>query len=299
MIVSLYYQKLKRWRLILIVGILLAVSACTTIQPINLDLAEQQQHFSHADFDAVLNQFVNEEGKVDYRKLKSQPEQFERYYQQIASYSPDNTPDAFNSKAARLAYWINAYNASVIKTVLSYYPITSVEDVKPPVALSFLPDKTGFFLFQKPIIGQTTVSLYSLENSVIRDRFQEPRIHFALNCASLSCPKLPRYAFDGDNLEQQLEFETKKFFAEPRNFRIDHNLKTIFVSSILDWYEDDFTDWYHQHYPEQEANLLNYIALYVGKDQSNFLKQDNHEFVLKFTPYDWGLNDQNAADFKN
>lgn len=279
----------------LIIILNFVLSACTTIQPINNSIVpEQSERFSHQDFDEVLNQNVNENGKVNYSRLQAESEQFERYYQQIASNSPDSNPNAFINQSDQLAYWINAYNAAVIKIVLSYYPISSIEDVKPPLALFFLPDTTGFFLFQKPTFGHITTSLYYLENSVIRERFLEPHVHFALNCASLGCPKLPRYAFNGDKLNQQLDFETKKFFSEKRNFRIDHELKTIFLSSILKWYEDDFTDWYSQQYPEQEASLLKYIALYVDEEQVAFLNDQSKGYSLEFVPYDWDLNDQKS-----
>jgi len=281
------------FRILLIILINFVLSACTTIPPLNNSvITKHPERFSHQDFDEVLSQHVNQDGKVDYSRLQKQPEQFERYYQQIANFSPDSHPASFRNESDQLAYWINAYNAAVIKTVLSYYPINSIEDVKPPLALFFLPDKTGFFLFQKPTFGKISTSLYYLENSVIRERFLDPRVHFALNCASLGCPKLPSYAFIGDKLNQQLDFETKKFFSEKRNFMINHKQKTIFLSSILKWYEEDFTNWYEQRYPEQEGSLIKYIALYVDEDQADFLFNQSQDYSLEFVPYDWGLNDQ-------
>ncbi len=242
----------------------------------------------------MLSQYVNSEGRVDYRSLQARPEQFERYYQQIATISPDTSPATFSNEADRLAYWINAYNAAVIKTVLTYYPISSIKDVKPPSPLFFLPDKTGFFLFQKPTFGGITTSLYYLENSIIRDRFPEPRVHFALNCASGGCPKLPNYAFIGDKLDDQLDYETRKFFAETRNFRIDLTRKTIFLSSIMDWYHDDFTHWYQRQYPDRNATLINYVSLYVDEDKRKQLQENAADFEVQFTPYDWQLNGQNT-----
>ncbi len=283
-----------KYHLLIVITLNLLVSACTTIKPIQTgNIPQQAQHFSHQDFDQVLNQNVNDEGRIDYRSLQARPEQFERYYQKIAAISPDSSPASFNGEADRLAYWINAYNAAVIKTVLTYYPISSIEDVKPPIPLFFLPDKTGFFLFQKPTFGGVTTSLYYLENSVIRDRFPEPRVHFALNCASGGCPKLPRYAFVGDKLDDQLDDEARKFFAETRNFRIDHAHKTVFLSSILDWYHDDFTDWYQRQYPDRNATLINYVSLYVDQDKRMQLQENATDYEVQFTPYDWQLNDQN------
>ncbi len=282
-------------RIFFIILSTLTLSACTTIRPIDSSIAPaQSQRFSHEDFDRVLHRFVNDNGRVDYTGLKADSEQFERYYQQVALYSPDNSSSSFKHESDRLAYWINAYNAAVIKTVLSYYPISSIEQVKPPLALFFLPDKTGFFVFQKPSFGRSTTSLYYLENSVIRKRFAEPRVHFALNCASRGCPKLPRYAFNGDQLQQQLDFEARKFFSESRNFKIDHETQTVYLSSILDWYHDDFVDWHQAQYPEQEASLLKYVALYVKPEQASFLRGKGAAYGIEFLPYDWGLNDQKA-----
>lgn len=283
-------------RILFIIVLVIGLSACTAIPPIGSTIAPvQPQRFSHIDFDQVLHRFVNDDGRVDYTGLKADTEQFERYYQQVALYSPDNSPSSFNHQSDRLAYWINAYNAAVIKTVLNYYPIGSIEQVKPPLALFFLPDKTGFFVFQKPSFGRSTTSLYYLENSVIRKRFAEPRVHFALNCASRGCPRLPRYAFNGDRLQQQLDFEARKFFAEARNFKIDHGTETIYLSSILDWYRDDFVDWYQSQYPEQEASLLKYVALYTPPEQASFLREKGAAYRIEFALYDWGLNDQKTA----
>lgn len=283
-----------RLSVVLLFGCL--ATGCTTIAPNHrLSQDSRPERFSHEDFDQVVRKYVNAEGRVNYRALKGDRQQFDRYYGQIASFSPDSTPSAFHGPSDELAYWINAYNAAVIATVLTYYPISGIEEVQPPLALFFLPDKTGFFLFQKPGFGGSEASLYYLENSVIRERFSEPRVHFALNCASRGCPRLPQYAFQGDQLEQQLNRETRRFFAEPRNFRIDHEQKKILVSSILEWYEEDFLDWLRKNRPAENASLGNYIALYVDADRSKFLKTAGADYEWEFVPYDWSLNDQNPV----
>ncbi|HIF50480.1 MAG TPA: DUF547 domain-containing protein [Thiotrichaceae bacterium] len=275
-------------------GSLLLLSACTTISPV-LNKVEKLQldNFPHQQFDQVLNQAVDEKGLVDYKTLKLQAEDIDAYYQLISQYSPDSHPELFSSEQHRLTYWINAYNAAVIKTVLNYYPIKGIEEVKPPFPFFFLPDKMGFFVFQKPIFGKVSTSLYYLENKVIRERFSEPRIHFALNCASRGCPSLPDYAFTGAKLEQQLEQEARRFFSEPRNFRIDCETETIYMSSIMDWYEDDFIDWYQLHYPEKKATLINFIRLYLSEETASLIEEHASAYKIEFIPYDWNLNDQN------
>lgn len=276
--------------------LLLMLSACTTIAPLKQQAEVYHDNFSHRYFNLTLDQSVDYQGRVDYQYLKQNAADLESYYQLISHISPDSHPDLFPTEQHQLAYWINAYNAAVIKIVLAYYPIASIEEVTPPFPLFFLPDKMGFFFFQRPSFGNVNTSLYYLENSVIRKRFSEPRVHFALNCASRGCPRLPNYAFDADQLNQQLEQEARRFFAEPRNLRIDPVNKTVFMSSIMDWYEDDFLDWYRVHYPQREATLINYVALYLPKDKAKQLIDTASEFKVNFVPYDWRLNDQNTTD---
>lgn len=273
--------------------LLLFISGCTGIKPIVTDdhLAVETL-FSHEQYRTVLQSHVNELGRVDYVGLKNQPEQLELYYGAITRYSPDSHPQLFPGRAYELAYWINAYNAGVLKTVITYYPIDSVLDVKNPALFFFLTDKAGFFFFQRLTFGGATTSLYSLESKVIRDRYKDPRIHFALNCASIGCPKLPRIPFTGDRLDNQLDYETRKFLAEPRNFSINHNEKTIYLSSIFNWYEEDFTSWHQEQYPGEESSLLGYIRLYLNLEKQILLDSVARNYVIRFIEYDWGLNMQ-------
>ncbi len=280
-------------RLILLIFIFV-MFGCTKIEPTTFtdEQVVEPRILSHASFDRLLQRFVDHEGRVNYSALKQDSRDLDQYYHLIATFSPDSHPDLFPSESHKLAYWINAYNATAIKTVLTYYPISSVLDVKPPAVFFFLSEKSGFFVFQRLTYGGKTTSLYYLGNGVIRERFQEPRIHFALNCAALGCPRLPGQAFSGEDLERQLDQETRKFLSEARNFRIDHSGKTIYMSSIFKWYEDDFLNWYQKNYSESKASLVNYIALYLTSDKAAELKEHGNQYALRFLPYDWGLNDK-------
>ncbi|MGD9762328.1 MAG: DUF547 domain-containing protein [Candidatus Binatia bacterium] len=269
-------------------GILLsALSACTAIRP-NVPAARlgpQPDTFSHAAFDRVLQRFVDDRGRVDYGSLQAHRADLDWYYDLVAAYSPDSSPALFPTRAHALAYWLNAYNAAVMRTVLEYYPIAGVGDVDP-----WLPGKAGFFFLQRLTFGGATTSLYYLENNVVRERFRDPRVHFALNCASGGCPRLPRRAFTGEQLDQQLDAEARRFVAEPRNVRIDHGERAVYLSSIFNWYQRDFLDW-----PPLEgrsgATLLDYVALYSTPEQVAELRRAS-EYDVRFAPYDWNLNDQ-------
>src|SRR5467141_3720716 len=120
---------------------LLALASCTAIKPLAVPrrtLVGMPQTFPHDDFDRVLHRFVNDQGQVDYTALKNDPRDLERYYLLVSTYSPDSHPDLFPTEQSKLAYWLNAYNAAVIKTVLTYYPISGVEDIRPSLFLFFL-----------------------------------------------------------------------------------------------------------------------------------------------------------------
>jgi hypothetical protein len=279
--------------ILLLLGFL--VFGCTTIQPvIKGKQPVEPPIFSNERFDRVLQQFVDERGFVNYSVLQQNLEDLEEYYYLITTYSPDSHPDLFPSENHKLAYWINAYNAAAMKTVMTYYPIESVLDVKKPGIFFFLSNKSGFFFFQRLTFGTKTTSLYYLEKQVIRKRFGDPRIHFAVNCASIGCPRLPRQSFSGETLDQQLDIETRFFLTEERNFKIDHDEKVIYLSSIFDWYEKDFTSWLTTKYPNRKSSLLSYIELYLTPEKSEELKAIANSYTLRYFPYDWQLNDQKS-----
>ena len=268
---------------------------CTSIKPVIKDRQPIEPNiFSNERFDRVLLKYVNERGLVNYSALQEDSEDLEDYYYLITTYSPDSHPEFFPEEKHKLAYWINAYNAGAIKTVMTYYPIGSVLDVKQPGIFFFLSDKSGFFFFQRLIFGGKSTSLYYLENQLIRKRFNDPRIHFAVNCASIGCPRLPRHSFSGESLDRQLDNEARFFLTEKRNFKIDHDEKVIYLSSIFKWYETDFTSWYATKYPGRPSSLLSYIELYLTPQKKEELKKIRNRYSLRFIPYDWRLNDQKS-----
>ncbi len=285
---------MRKRNLGLVLAALVGIMAgCATIQPAPEALlpVAPPATFSHNFFDKVLQRFVDENGRVDYAALAGDATDLERYYRLLATFSPDSHPQMFPTSADQLAYWINAYNAATIKTVLNHYPIASVADVRPPLISLILPDKSGFFLLQRQILGGRKISLYGLENGIVRKRYRDPRYHFALNCASISCPRLPAEAFVARNLEMQLERETRRFLSEKRNLAIDHPNRRIYLSAIFDWYEADFVRWTEIRHPGTKGSLLAYIRPYLSPDRQAELDAAGGRYQIHFLPYDWGLND--------
>lgn len=239
--------------------------------------------FDHAELDLVQQRFVDDGGRVDYDGLSNDRKALDRYYLRLATTSPRNNPAVFPTREDELAYWINAYNATVLVTVLEHYPIDSVGDVKAPLMVRpFLFGKSrlaGFFYFQHVRLGGEKMSLYDLENKIIRG-YGESRIHFAINCASVGCPFLPQHAFHPTTLDADLDGETLRFFASPEKLLIDHEARVVWLSPILDWFREDFG-----------GNLLAYVHRYASPERRAELDRAA-AYELRFMEYDWGLNRQ-------
>ncbi|MBT8333474.1 MAG: DUF547 domain-containing protein [Desulfobacterales bacterium] len=280
--------------LFLFLPMLILLHGCTSIRPastMGTAVNAPQAQFSYTSYATLLRTNVSERGLVDYQALSKNQQELDRFYAQIAQQSPDSHPHLFPTQHDQLAYWINAYNATVIKGVLEYYPISSVEAVKPPALLFFFPSKSGFFFFNRFIYGGRETSLYYLENKVIRERFEDPRFHFALNCASSSCPKLPRTPFLPETLAKQLDQETRRFINNEQNVRFDATNQTLYLSAIFKWYEEDFSHWLHAHHPELSPTLTSYVLLYFDPETAASIKREQAELKIEFIDYDWALND--------
>lgn len=282
-----------RWTIVVALAVL--ATGCTTIRPAPLAGGSVivRRPFSHEELLPVLRDFVDERGFVNYAGLAAEPMGLNRYYFLLSKYSPDNDRSLFPTERDRLAYWINAYNASVLKAVIAHEPIDSVRDVRPPFLLSFLPEEAGFFVFQRVTLGRRRVSLYSLENRILRRRFGDPRVHFAINCASVGCSRLRRAPYTAVDLEVQLDEAAREFVADERNVRIDHDERVLYLSSIFDWFRKDFTRWLATRLPQHEPTLAYYVALYSSPERRGELERAA-SYEVRFLPYDWRLNRQPA-----
>ncbi len=222
--------------------------------------------FSHDLFNQVLQEHV-EDGRLDYAKLKANPEQFEKYLDQLASAKPDEM--SYNEQ---MAFWINAYNALVIKGVIDRYPIKSVKKVK-----LF----NGFFSRLKFQVAGETYALDHIEHDIIRKEFVDPRIHFALVCASISCPPIENKVYLPETVEERLDVVTLKFVTAPEKVRLDREKRRVYLSKIFKWYKEDFTEGYE--------GVADFLSDYLSPDDAEFVLAEDVEF--HYLEYDWNLND--------
>ena len=224
--------------------------------------------FSHALFDQVLQEHVDENGRVNYTKLKANPEKFEAYLDLLAFANPEEL--SYNE---RLTFWINAYNALVIKGVVNHYPITSVRKVK-----LF----NGFFSRLKFQVAGKMYTLDEIEHGIIRTEFVDPRVHFVLVCASTSCPPLWTRAVSVETIEERLETATFNFIRNPEQVRIDRAKRHLYLSKIFKWYDDDFKEGYD--------GVVDFLSDYLPPEDTEFLASTKVKF--RYFDYDWTLNDQ-------
>lgn len=234
---------------------------------------------SHQDWTAILERFVDERGRVDYIGLSRDRGALDRYLDRLAATSPDSQPAHFPTRNDQLAYWINAYNAVVVAGVLD-------RGVETPSVWGDGFFGIGFFTVERANLGGEKMSLKELEDDIVRARYRDPRVHAALNCASIGCPRLPRRAFEGATLDAELDAAMREFVAEPRNCRIDSGAATAWLSKIFDWFEDDFLD-FERRQGEARPSLTRYVNRFRARDA-----QIPGSLRVRFLDYDKRLNRQ-------
>ncbi len=222
---------------------------------------------SHQTWDELLKAHVSSEGIVDYKGFIKDKSKLEKYLNTLSQNAPDRSKWSRNEQ---LAYWINAYNAFAIKLIVDNYPVKSIKDLGPTIKIPLVSDVWHYKFFK---IGGQESSLDEIEHGIIRKEFNEPRIHFAINCASVSCPPLLNEAFVPSKLDAQLDKVAKGFINDSSRNKITPN--AIEISSIFSWFKGDFT---------KNGTLIDFLNKYSKVK----IKQDAK---ISYKDYNWNLND--------
>lgn len=219
-------------------------------------VSETKNTLNHSAFTDLLQKHVSKKGNVSYKKFQTDRDKLLNYIIYLGSNVPTNSW----AKEEQLAYWINAYNAMTIDLILRNYPIKSIRDIYKPWDQRYWK------------LGEKWYNLDEIEHRILR-KMNEPRIHFAIVCASFSCPKLQNEAFNAENLEAQLTKTTKDFLSDSnRNTISENNLE---LSKIFQWFSKDF---------KQEGSLIDFLNKY-----SEITISDKAEKSYK--EYNWDLNE--------
>jgi hypothetical protein len=241
-----------------------SMTACLKVKNYN----SESKPINHALFDSLLRQYVNKEGFVNYEGFIRDSVAFNRYLDLLSRNHPNEKNWARNEQ---MAYWINAYNAFTIKLICNYYPVNSIKDIKK--GIPFVSD-TWAINFIK--IEGKTYNLNNIEHGILRPKYDDPRIHFAVNCASKSCPKLLNEAFTAEKLDAQLDAAAKDFINDGIRNKIT-SAKKGNVSKIFSWFASDF----RKTAPSVIAFLNRYADTKLDANAD-----------LDYMDYDWGLNKQ-------
>ena len=222
-----------------------------------------------AAWTTVLTRHVDDAGRIDFDSLRQNHADLDRVVAFIAAVDPDSQPQRFPDKRSRLAFYINVYNA------LTMYRVVQASV---PEGLGGL-TKFAFFYLPTFTIGGKSISLHTFKNGVIR-QLGEERVHFALNCMAVSCPRLPRVAFSAAALDGQLDTAARTFIGDSRNVWIEHAKREVWLSAIFDFYTQDFL----AHAPSLIAYVNGYRAAQVPAD-----------FNVRFLEYHWTVNHRKWA----
>jgi len=202
-----------------------------------------------------LQQYVDSNGKVNYAAWKKKSKLLDDYIQVLQEQPPHDQW----SKAEQLAYWINAYNALTVQLILKYYPLNSIQDIRKPWEQ---------IVFR---VKEQTYTLNAIEHQVLR-KMDEPRIHFAINCASASCPKLAQKPYTAINLEAELQAVTQAFLCDPeKNILTEEKVQ---LSKIFLWFAEDFGS---------KKERLEWLSKQTGLELT--------QARVRYLKYDWSLND--------
>ncbi len=238
-------------------------------------IAEGRGKFDHGIWDELVSRFQVRNGRrFDYAGLRKEQDRFDAYLDSLARV------DLASLEGVELeALFINAYNAFTIRSVLEHvspdgrYEIASIRDID------------DVFGRNVHVVGGFHLSLDDIEHGILRPTFRDPRIHFAVNCASLSCPPVPVHAFTGAELDERLEAAARNALSNPDYATVEGG--DLLLTKILDWYGSDFVN---PDYHGAEKTVPAFVRKYASDDVRRFIDEQKDDVPVRFRDYDWRLN---------
>lgn len=284
----------NNYRLFVLTGFFI-VSSVFSSQTLAAD--SEKQGFDYSDFAEALKINVDDVGMVNYKKLKAEPEKLLAFITELQNLDRKDF-DKWDDNA-KIAFWLNAYNAMTLKAIIVNYPIKSSffkSRIYPKNSIRQIAgvwDKINF-----KVMGQN-LTLGHIEHKILRVKFDEPGVHMAMVCAAMGCPSLRNEPYTGDKLQEQLDDQTRRFLANPAKFKIARADDRIYLSPIFKWFAADFIK---KHGPKksigrhnkEESAVLNFIASYLDKAQKDYMLAG--KFKIKYLKYDWSLNEQQTKN---
>ena len=238
---------------------------------------EQEEGFdhSHALWDGILREHVAGD-RFNYRALKEDREDLDAYIDQLEAVTREEYDDWTRNQ--KYAFWINVYNAHVIQLIVDNYPVESIKDLGSVFTQVWDIDYIELRAFH-PEGRDRALTLNEVEHEILRPTFQDARVHAAVNCASIGCPPLFGRAFVAENLDRQLNIVIRFFLRDRRRNRFDRENNTVYLSSIFDWFAEDFE--------RDEGSVKNYVIEYAPEGDYSWVRNAR----IRHLDYDWDLNE--------
>ncbi len=270
----------RKWKKSLTVALFTLISLTSLPNRANAQ-GEEHLMINHSQWDRLLHIYVSDHqdgvNRFDYAAVTATDRAaLDAYLAMLEMIAISKA-----SRAAQMAYWINFYNALTVKVILDHYPVQSIRQIK-----------NGLFSFGPWKVKRVTVegrllSLDEMEHDILRPQFRDPRIHYAVNCASWSCPNLMAEAYTAENLDQQLDDGARAYVNHLRGVQINKAGRLV-LSSIYNWYKADFG--------HDDDHVLDHIRHYASPRLLQTLKGRS---LIDGYDYDWTLNapDRNKGDY--
>lgn len=244
--------------------------AVVSSEPLNYDIYAE-----------VLKRYVDEDGFVDYQGLQLDSEQL-RAFNQALGEVPSEQFESW-SEPDQIAFLINAYNSFTLQSIIDQTPIkASIRDIP------------GVWRIRRFNVAGQSKTLDDIEHGTLRKDYLEPRIHAALNCTAISCPRLRTEPYTGDRLDAQLDEQVRQWLDSPHGLQINRDANVVSLSAIFDWFGEDWIPAYSTETGfagnQKQRSALNFISNYVSPDDREYLQQGNYN--VNYLEYDWALNIQ-------
>ncbi len=252
-----------------------------------LSAADAFDH-SHETWNGLLKTYAKK-GRVNYQQLIAKDlAKLTKYLNLLAGVTETEIKNW--SRQEKLAYWINAYNACTFKAITDNYPIKARGMARLRFPTNSIRQIPGVWDKLKFKAGGQNLTLNQIEHEKLRAQLKEPRIHFALVCASVGCPDLRNEAYTADRIEEQLEDGAKRFVRDPTKVRIDRKAGKLYLSQILKWFGNDFKDYKAVAGYGKQQGIVSFVTQYSQPTSTDAIKAT--KLKVAWLDYDWTLNSQ-------
>ncbi len=258
--------------------------------------ANTSEIIDYHSYGATLSAYVDDHGMVDYNAMKANRRDLDAFATALTKLDPKIFEGWKGNE--KIAFWINAYNALTLQTIIDHYPIkpsrlTSL--VYPQNSIRQIPGVWDRIKF--PVMGRGT-TLDGIEHEILRKNFNEPRIHMALVCAAMGCPPLRNEPYTGEKLDAQLDDQTLRFLSDPKKFHVDPDNGLVYLSPIFKWFGGDFVRTYGTglktgRQTDVQRAAMKFIQKYIDETDARYLATGGYGIL--YLDYDWSLNEQEGG----